>query len=85
MLHETLSKAYGVCILIFDDDCDYIANINHSCFFSSDWITDPLIVPVKELAGHWFLKNLCVLDIAWHPYEPFVLSSGADTTIRLWS
>lgn len=58
--------------------------VSHGMVYN-DWITDPLIVPVKELAGHWFLKNLCVLDIAWHPYEPFVLSSGADTTIRLWS
>ncbi|KAK7071982.1 Ribosome biogenesis protein 1 [Halocaridina rubra] len=50
----------------------------------NDWVKDPLIVPLKELKGHRFFDDLYVLDIAWHPFEAYLFTAGADATIRLW-
>lgn len=47
-------------------------------------VKNPLIVPVKELSGHNQNGNLGVLALAWHPTQPWLISSGADHTIRLW-
>lgn len=64
-----------------------VMNITRTWHFHlafSDWLKDPFLVPLKELRGHAHFEDLTVLDIAWHPYEPFLLTSGADATIRLW-
>ena len=45
---------------------------------------DPLLVPVKVLGGHQSFDGYCALDIAWHPYQPYIFTAGADATIRLW-
>lgn len=47
-------------------------------------ITNPLIVPVKELAGHNKNDILGVLAVVWHTSQPWLISAGADHTIRLW-
>ncbi|OHT11633.1 block of proliferation protein [Tritrichomonas foetus] len=47
--------------------------------------TNPLLVPVKELHGHNMNGVLGVLAIVWHPTQPWLISSGADHTIRLWA
>lgn len=57
--------------------------VSHGMVYD-DWLKDPFLVPLKELRGHSLFEDLTVLDIAWHPYEPFLLTSGADATIRLW-
>ncbi|XP_045597666.1 ribosome biogenesis protein bop1-A [Procambarus clarkii] len=57
--------------------------VSHGMVYN-DWLKDPFIVPVKELRGHNMFDDLCVLDVTWHPYEPFLFTSGADATIRLW-
>ncbi|KAK8741083.1 hypothetical protein OTU49_002486 [Cherax quadricarinatus] len=57
--------------------------VSHGMVYN-DWLKDPFIVPVKELKGHKMFEGLCVLDVTWHPYEPFLFTSGADATIRLW-
>lgn len=46
---------------------------------------DPLIVPLKILRGHEIRNSLGVLDCVFHPIQPWLLSSGADGTIRLWT
>ncbi|KAL7634217.1 UNVERIFIED_CONTAM: hypothetical protein RMT77_015547 [Armadillidium vulgare] len=49
-----------------------------------DLLKDPYIRPVKLLKGHKTFDDYYVLDVAWHPYEPYLFSAGADATIRLW-
>ncbi|KAJ8273377.1 hypothetical protein GJAV_G00100920 [Gymnothorax javanicus] len=51
----------------------------------NDLLQNPLIVPVKVLKGHAVTNDLGVLDVTFHPTQPWVLSSGADATIRLFS
>lgn len=52
---------------------------------SSDLLQNPLIVPVKVLRGHVVTHDLGVLDVTFHPTQPWVFSSGADATIRLFT
>ncbi|KAJ2958784.1 hypothetical protein NQZ79_g5693 [Umbelopsis isabellina] len=51
----------------------------------NDLLQNPLIVPVKILRGHSVVSSLGVLDIEFHPTQPWILSSGADHTLRLWT
>lgn len=51
----------------------------------NDLLQNPLIVPVKVLRGHVLTRDLGVLDVAFHPTQPWVFSSGADGTVRLFS
>ncbi|XP_061110083.1 ribosome biogenesis protein bop1 [Conger conger] len=51
----------------------------------NDLLQNPLIVPVKVLKGHAITSDLGVLDVTFHPTQPWVFSSGADATIRLYS
>ncbi|CAG11653.1 unnamed protein product, partial [Tetraodon nigroviridis] len=51
----------------------------------NDLLQNPLIVPVKVLRGHVITHDLGVLDVTFHPTQPWVFSSGADATIRLFS
>uniref|UniRef100_A0A667Y763 Ribosome biogenesis protein BOP1 n=1 Tax=Myripristis murdjan TaxID=586833 RepID=A0A667Y763_9TELE len=51
----------------------------------NDLLQNPLIVPVKVLRGHAVSQDLGVLDVTFHPSQPWVFSSGADATIRLYT
>lgn len=51
----------------------------------NDLLQNPLIVPVKVLKGHTLTHDLGVLDVTFHPTQPWVFSSGADATIRLYT
>ncbi|XP_069372671.1 ribosome biogenesis protein bop1 isoform X1 [Paralichthys olivaceus] len=51
----------------------------------NDLLQNPLIVPVKVLRGHVVTHDLGVLDVTFHPTQPWVFSSGADATIRLFT
>ncbi|XP_077404507.1 ribosome biogenesis protein bop1 [Vanacampus margaritifer] len=51
----------------------------------NDLLQNPLIVPVKVLKGHMVSHELGVLDVTFHPSQPWVFSSGADATIRLFT
>ncbi|XP_056409552.1 ribosome biogenesis protein BOP1 isoform X2 [Hyla sarda] len=51
----------------------------------NDLLQNPLIVPVKVLRGHHVTRDLGVLDVMFHPTQPWVFSSGADSTIRLFT
>lgn len=46
---------------------------------------NPMIVPVKTCRGHKVVNKLGVMDIDWHPTNPWCISSGADGTCRLWT
>nr|XP_057902467.1 ribosome biogenesis protein bop1-like isoform X1 [Doryrhamphus excisus] len=51
----------------------------------NDLLQNPLIVPVKVLKGHVITHDLGVLDVTFHPTQPWIFSSGADATIRLFT
>ncbi|KAM5137159.1 ribosome biogenesis protein BOP1 [Callospermophilus lateralis] len=51
----------------------------------NDLLQNPLLVPVKVLKGHVLTRDLGVLDVAFHPTQPWVFSSGADGTVRLFT
>lgn len=50
-----------------------------------DLMENATIVPLKVLRGHQVKKELGVLDLDWHPREPWCVSAGADGTCRLWT
>jgi ribosome biogenesis protein ERB1 len=50
----------------------------------SDLMTDPLIVPLKILRGHNVKDGLGVLQLAWVPRQPWLLSAGADGKVDVW-
>lgn len=50
-----------------------------------DMLQNPLLVPVKVLKGHALTRDLGVLDVAFHPTQPWVFSAGADGTVCLFS
>lgn len=51
----------------------------------NDSLENATIVPLKVLKGHKVTGELGVLDVEWHPREPWCVSAGADGTIRLWN
>ncbi|TGO21331.1 hypothetical protein BPAE_0225g00020 [Botrytis paeoniae] len=51
----------------------------------SDAMENATIVPVKVLKGHKVRSALGVMDLDWHPKEPWLVSAGADGTCRLWT
>jgi len=57
--------------------------ISHGKVYS-DQLLNPLLVTVKVLRGHKVVNHLTVLDCKFHPHQPWVFSSGADSTIRLF-
>lgn len=50
-----------------------------------DLMTNPLIVPVKSLRGHSVIDFQGVLDVAFHPSQPWLFTGGADTNIFLFT
>jgi len=50
----------------------------------NDLMQNPLVVPLKILKGHAKdAEGKGVMDICFHPHQPWVFSAGADSTIRL--
>lgn len=50
-----------------------------------DLMENATIVPLKVLRGHQVASRLGVMDIDWHPRQPWCVSAGADGTCRLWN
>ncbi|KAF2120721.1 ribosome biogenesis protein erb1 [Lophiotrema nucula] len=50
-----------------------------------DLMENATIVPLKVLKGHQVKSRLGVMDVDWHPREPWCVSAGADGTCRLWN
>lgn len=50
-----------------------------------DLMENATIVPLKVLRGHQVKSRLGVMDVEWHPREPWCVSAGADGTCRLWN
>ncbi|SPO29072.1 related to ERB1 - Protein required for maturation of the 25S and 5.8S ribosomal RNAs [Ustilago trichophora] len=43
------------------------------------------LVPLKVLRGHEVKNGLGVLDVKWHPSQPWCFSAGADGNAILWT
>lgn len=64
------------------DDCSII--ISHGMVYN-DLLQNPLIVPLKRLSYHQSTNDFGVFDVVFHPTQPWIFSSGADATIRLYT
>ncbi|KXT04318.1 hypothetical protein AC578_7978 [Pseudocercospora eumusae] len=51
---------------------------------TADSMENATIVPLKVLKGHKVKSDLGVLALDWHPTEPWIVSGGADGTVKLW-
>jgi len=58
--------------------------VSHGMVYN-DLLQNPLIVPVKRLAGHTKYDDFGVMSLAWHPTQPWLFSAGADSHIKLWT
>ena len=58
--------------------------VSHGMVYS-DLLQNPLIVPVKKLAGHTAYDDFGVMSLQWHPFQPWLFSAGADSYIKLWT
>ncbi len=63
---------------------DGTINIFHGMVYN-DLMANALIVPLKILKGHIIKDDLGVLDIVFHPKQPWIFSSGADGDVILWT
>lgn len=64
-----------------------IVGRDNNCFLSSfsDLLQNPLIVPLKKLDTHKRVNEFGVFSVVWHPTQPWVFSTGADNTARLYT
>lgn len=58
--------------------------VSHGMVYN-DYLQNPLIVPVKQLRGHTKYDDFGVMNVIWHPFQPWLFSAGADGYIKLWS
>lgn len=58
--------------------------ISHGMVYN-DLLQNPLIVPLKRLEDHKSFNDFGIFGVHFHPLQPWVFSSGADGTIKLYS
>lgn len=63
---------------------DGTVQVFHAQIFN-DLLKNPEITPVKILRGHKITNELGVMNVTWHPTQPWLISCGADGTARLWA
>ncbi|KAI3438768.1 hypothetical protein D9Q98_001186 [Chlorella vulgaris] len=69
--------------LLASSSDDATVHVFHGMVYA-DLMTNPLIVPVKILRGHEMVDYQGVLDVAFHPTQPWIFTAGADATICLF-
>jgi len=63
---------------------DGTIHVFHGKVFN-DLLQNAFVVPLKVLRGHEIVDDIGVLDIMFHPHQPWLFSAGADSTIKLWT
>jgi ribosome biogenesis protein ERB1 len=63
---------------------DGTAHVFHGMVYN-DLLQNPLLVPVKILRGHDIVDDLGVLSCEFHPTQPWLFTSGADSQILLFT
>ncbi|XP_053684898.1 ribosome biogenesis protein BOP1 homolog [Sabethes cyaneus] len=58
--------------------------VSHGMVYN-DLLQNPLIVPLRRLEHHDRVNDFGVFDVVFHPTQPWLFSSGADHTIRLFT
>ncbi|XP_050305393.1 ribosome biogenesis protein BOP1 homolog isoform X2 [Anthonomus grandis grandis] len=58
--------------------------VSHGMVYN-DLLQNPLIVPLKRLQDHQPFNDFGILDVHFHPLQPWVFSAGADHTVKLYS
>lgn len=58
--------------------------VSHGMVYN-DLLQNPLIVPLKRLHNHESYNDFGILDVMFHPIEPWIFSAGADSTIRMYT
>uniref|UniRef100_A0A182IXM4 Ribosome biogenesis protein BOP1 homolog n=1 Tax=Anopheles atroparvus TaxID=41427 RepID=A0A182IXM4_ANOAO len=58
--------------------------VSHGMVYN-DLLQNPLIVPLRRLEHHNRVNDFAVFDVVFHPTQPWVFSSGADHTVRLYT
>eukprot|EP01094_Clydonella_sp_ATCC50884_P021291 TRINITY_DN4665_c0_g1_i1.p2 TRINITY_DN4665_c0_g1~~TRINITY_DN4665_c0_g1_i1.p2 ORF type:complete len:275 (-),score=116.39 TRINITY_DN4665_c0_g1_i1:411-1235(-) len=51
----------------------------------NDFLKDALIVPLKILKDHKVVNNIGVMDVKFHPTQPWVFTAGGDGRILLYT
>jgi WD40 repeat protein len=67
-------RTYPLFASVGDDAC---VHVFHGMVYS-DLLTNPLIVPVKLLTAHSVRNHAGVLDVCFHPSQPWLFTAGAD-------
>ena len=63
---------------------DATVHIYHGRVYA-DLLTNPMIVPLKILKAHAVKDHLGVMNVAFHPTQPWLFSAGADGEIHLFT
>ncbi len=80
---STLSSRTHTTSLPLSDDGS--VHVFHGMVYN-DLLQNPLIVPVKILRAHRKMSDgLGVMDIAFHPRQPWLFTAGADGAIKLFT
>uniref|UniRef100_A0A182MQ54 Ribosome biogenesis protein BOP1 homolog n=2 Tax=Anopheles culicifacies TaxID=139723 RepID=A0A182MQ54_9DIPT len=58
--------------------------VSHGMVYN-DLLQNPLIVPLRRLKNHEIVNDFSVFDTVFHPTQPWIFSSGADNTVRLYT
>ncbi|XP_006609484.1 ribosome biogenesis protein BOP1 homolog [Apis dorsata] len=58
--------------------------VSHGMVYN-DLLQNALIVPLKRLCNHESYNDFGILDVMFHPIQPWVFSAGADSTIRMYT
>ncbi|XP_055624246.1 ribosome biogenesis protein BOP1 homolog [Toxorhynchites rutilus septentrionalis] len=58
--------------------------VSHGMVYN-DLLQNPLIVPLRRLEHHERMNDFGAFDVVFHPTQPWLFSSGADHTVRLYT
>ncbi|XP_014273878.1 ribosome biogenesis protein BOP1 homolog [Halyomorpha halys] len=58
--------------------------VSHGMVYN-DLLQNALIVPVKRFSNHEMVNDFSIFDVLFHPYQPWVFTSGADGKIILYT